>query len=155
MEEHEAEQEAEYPRGRGYGHDYMRGGEVFGGYGYSDRREYVRPRGATGDEPTAGDDEEFPQDERAGGWAIPRDMDGPAAMATPADGQADGDGARDVAVGGDAQDLGAGAPVPLIDRTLGGATIGGLDRSRSYYVTQAQLQQRLYRTPKQSEPGKS
>ena len=34
-----------YPVGRGYGHDYMRGGEVFGGYGYSDRPEYERTRG--------------------------------------------------------------------------------------------------------------
>lgn len=34
-----------YPLGRGYGHDYMRGGEVLGGYGYSDREEYERPRG--------------------------------------------------------------------------------------------------------------
>ena len=34
-----------YPLGRGYGHDYMRGGEVFGGYGYSAREEYERPRG--------------------------------------------------------------------------------------------------------------
>ena len=34
-----------YPLGRGYGHDYMRGGEVFGGYGYSDRPEYARTRG--------------------------------------------------------------------------------------------------------------
>jgi hypothetical protein len=34
-----------YPHGRGYGHDYMRGGEVFGGYGYSDRDEYARTRG--------------------------------------------------------------------------------------------------------------
>jgi hypothetical protein len=34
-----------YPLGRGYGHDYMRGGEVLGGYGYSDREEYDRPRG--------------------------------------------------------------------------------------------------------------
>jgi hypothetical protein len=34
-----------YPIGRGYGHDYMRGGEVFGGYGYSDRPEYARRRG--------------------------------------------------------------------------------------------------------------
>jgi hypothetical protein len=34
-----------YPRGRGYGHDYMRGGEVFGGYGYSEREEYARRRG--------------------------------------------------------------------------------------------------------------
>jgi hypothetical protein len=34
-----------YPLGRGYGHDYMRGGEVFGGYGYSDRPEYEQTRG--------------------------------------------------------------------------------------------------------------
>jgi hypothetical protein len=26
-----------YPHGRGYGHDYMRGGEVLDGYGYSKR----------------------------------------------------------------------------------------------------------------------
>lgn len=34
-----------YPLGRGYGHDYMRGGEVFGGYGYSARPEYEQTRG--------------------------------------------------------------------------------------------------------------
>lgn len=34
-----------YPHGRGYGHDYMRGGEVLGGYGYSERDEYARRRG--------------------------------------------------------------------------------------------------------------
>ena len=34
-----------YPHGRGYGHDYMRGGEVMGGYGYSARPEYELPRG--------------------------------------------------------------------------------------------------------------
>jgi hypothetical protein len=34
-----------YPLGRGYGNDYMRGGEVLGGYGYSDRVEYEKPRG--------------------------------------------------------------------------------------------------------------
>jgi hypothetical protein len=34
-----------YPHGRGYGHDYMRGGEVLGGYGYSDRVEYDKRRG--------------------------------------------------------------------------------------------------------------
>ena len=38
-------QSASYPHGRGYGHDYMRGGEVFGGYGYSERDEYERRRG--------------------------------------------------------------------------------------------------------------
>ncbi|MGH7690536.1 MAG: hypothetical protein ACREN3_13090 [Gemmatimonadaceae bacterium] len=35
----------EYPHGRGYGHDYMRGGEVLGGYGYADREEYEQRRG--------------------------------------------------------------------------------------------------------------
>ena len=35
-----------YPHGRGYGHDYMRGGEVLGGYGYAERQEYEMPRGA-------------------------------------------------------------------------------------------------------------
>ena len=34
-----------YPHGRGYGHDYMRGGEVLGGYGYSQRIEYDKRRG--------------------------------------------------------------------------------------------------------------
>jgi len=35
----------QYPHGRGYGHDYMRGGEVLGGYGYAEREEYSRSRG--------------------------------------------------------------------------------------------------------------
>ena len=39
-----------YPHGRGYGHDYMRGGEVSGGYGYSARDEYAQPRGELGQE---------------------------------------------------------------------------------------------------------
>ena len=39
------QEEQDYPHGRGYGHDYMRGGEVQGGYGYSEREEYQRPRG--------------------------------------------------------------------------------------------------------------
>jgi hypothetical protein len=34
-----------YPHGRGYGHDYMRGGEVLGGYGYAERDEYEKRRG--------------------------------------------------------------------------------------------------------------
>ena len=45
MTEQNEPEEAQYPLGRGYGHDYMRGGEVFGGYGYSARAEYERPRG--------------------------------------------------------------------------------------------------------------
>jgi hypothetical protein len=35
----------DYPHGRGYGHDYMRGGEVLGGYGYAEREEYETRRG--------------------------------------------------------------------------------------------------------------
>lgn len=38
-----------YPIGRGYGHDYMRGGEVLDGYGYSSRPEYTRRRGEADD----------------------------------------------------------------------------------------------------------
>jgi hypothetical protein len=46
-EEHHSEPVGKnYPVGRGYGHDYMRGGEVFGGYGYSEREEYEMPRGS-------------------------------------------------------------------------------------------------------------
>ena len=41
--------ESSYPLGRGYGHDYMRGGEVLGGYGYSERADYERRRGDAGD----------------------------------------------------------------------------------------------------------
>ena len=36
---------ANYPHVRGYGHDYMRGGEVLGGYGYAERDEYSKARG--------------------------------------------------------------------------------------------------------------
>ena len=45
MEQHDEPVHKDYPHGRGYGHDYMRGGEVFGGYGYSERDEYSLPRG--------------------------------------------------------------------------------------------------------------
>ena len=34
-----------YPHGRGYGHDYMRGGEVLGGYGYATRDDYTKTHG--------------------------------------------------------------------------------------------------------------
>jgi hypothetical protein len=44
---HQSEDAAleKYPHGRGYGHDYMRGGEVLGGYGYAQRHEYTKARG--------------------------------------------------------------------------------------------------------------
>jgi hypothetical protein len=45
MEERDEASRNDYPLGRGYGADYMRGGEVLGGYGYSAREEYARPRG--------------------------------------------------------------------------------------------------------------
>ncbi len=51
MHEKEKQQADGYPVGRGYGHDYMRGGEVFGGYGYSDRPEYEQRRGDTKEPP--------------------------------------------------------------------------------------------------------
>ena len=57
----------EYPHGRGYGHDYMRGGEVFGGYGYSERHEYDTPRGALPEPQTDQDstrDDQGEQDRR-------------------------------------------------------------------------------------------
>ena len=45
MDQHDDAAHHDYPHGRGYGHDYMRGGEVLGGYGYADREEYQTPRG--------------------------------------------------------------------------------------------------------------
>lgn len=45
MQQQDQPVEGSYPHGRGYGHDYMRGGEVFGGYGYSEREDYARRRG--------------------------------------------------------------------------------------------------------------
>ncbi|MFL5576425.1 MAG: hypothetical protein ACJ79S_10700 [Gemmatimonadaceae bacterium] len=56
MSEHGESPISDYPHGRGYGHDYMRGGEVFGGYGYAERAEYELPRGdlAGANGPTGG-----------------------------------------------------------------------------------------------------
>ena len=48
----------QYPHGRGYGNDYMRGGEVLGGYGYSEREEYSLPRGELTAEGPPGEDGE-------------------------------------------------------------------------------------------------
>ena len=45
MNEHDEASLENYPHGRGYGHDYMRGGEVLGGYGYAEREEYDKTRG--------------------------------------------------------------------------------------------------------------
>jgi hypothetical protein len=46
-----------YPIGRGYGNDYMRGGEVLGGYGYSDRVEYDKRRGELDQDSKPGHDD--------------------------------------------------------------------------------------------------
>ena len=54
----------DYPHGRGYGHDYMRGGEVFGGYGYSERQEYETPRGVLHESQTDQDSAPDDQGER-------------------------------------------------------------------------------------------
>ena len=48
----------QYPHGRGYGHDYMRGGEVLGGYGYAAREEYALPRGQLTEDASAGRERE-------------------------------------------------------------------------------------------------
>ena len=53
----------DYPHGRGYGHDYMRGGEVLGGYGYAERAEYETPRGALSREQPTDDSSEAPPGE--------------------------------------------------------------------------------------------
>lgn len=53
MAQQDDSRDSSYPIGRGYGHDYMRGGEVLGGYGYSERDEYERRRGEL--EPDAAD----------------------------------------------------------------------------------------------------
>lgn len=60
MHEQEKRTADGYPTGRGYGHDYMRGGEVNGGYGYSERPEYEQRRGESGErEVPKPDDEEL------------------------------------------------------------------------------------------------
>lgn len=70
MNEPEEAALANYPHGRGYGHDYMRGGEVLGGYGYAERDEYSKARGelngdATDDAFSLGrTDEQSPEDTR-------------------------------------------------------------------------------------------
>lgn len=62
-QQEEPRNRSSYPTGRGYGHDYMRGGEVLGGYGYSARDEYDRTRGELSQEgPAVGSERRDPQD---------------------------------------------------------------------------------------------
>ncbi|MBC7789222.1 MAG: BON domain-containing protein [Anaerolineae bacterium] len=128
MEENEETNPKHYPLGRGYGNDYMRGGEVFGGYGYRDREEYLRTLG--GDLPDAADERWLEELVSA-----PRELDG------------DGNRPRGIELFGDKQasvhPADSDAPVPEIEHTYGSPSGAGR-HSRSYYVTQAQLQQRFY-----------
>ncbi|MDQ3698365.1 MAG: BON domain-containing protein [Gemmatimonadota bacterium] len=123
MEQQDETNPTSYPLGRGYGHDYMRGGEVFGGYGYRDREEYLRTRG--GELPDSADPD-FGEIYAAGS-AIEA-----------------GDG-RDRPPHGEPQlvNVTDGGPVPHLEHTYGN-TGSAWRHSRSYYVTQAQLQQRFY-----------
>ncbi len=148
MDQREDTNAADYPRGRGYGHDYMRGGEVFGGYGYAERAEYRRPRGEQAEGGTAeaataeeGAEEEaepaagvppFPQDARAGEWGAEESELPPP---VPADASSS-----------------ATAPVPQLEHSFGGSPANQY-HSRSYFVTQAQLQQRFYGPPPRAGGG--
>ena len=127
MEQRDEAGRTEYPLGRGYGHDYMRGGEVFGGYGYAAREEYDRPRGAQhGDHPRGpapDDPAHLPNDAPAGAW---RDEPGMFETAQTID--------------GDPPETDPSQP--RIPHLYGGQ--GVLRHSRSFYVTQAQLQGRIY-----------
>jgi hypothetical protein len=135
MEQHEETNPTHYPLGRGYGHDYMRGGEVFGGYGYREREDYARTRG--------GDVVEIPDLEAPSNGGDPLMSSG----ATTSD-----DSARTNLTSRETerQDR-AEAPVPELEHTYGDAG-NGWRHSRSYYVTQAQLQQRFY-GPTRVAPG--
>jgi hypothetical protein len=65
MNEHEEASLENYPHGRGYGHDYMRGGEVLGGYGYAERTEYDKSRGELTEVPSEDGYQLSPGDESA------------------------------------------------------------------------------------------
>lgn len=127
MEQRDEAGRSEYPLGRGYGHDYMRGGEVLGGYGYASREEYDRPRGAQRSEhphgPAPEDSAHLPQDAAAGAWRDEPGMFESRQFSDSAPPEAD-------------------PSLPRIPHLYGGQ--GVLRHSRSFYVTQAQLQGRIY-----------
>ncbi len=126
---HQDHPPTQYPTGRGYGHDYMRGGEVFGGYGYSEREEYRRPQG--GEEEPTSEEEEPPPIRRGTARSLPNGHD--------PEGR------------GDASHEDQHPPVPQLEHTFGLHGVGG--HSRSFYVTQAQLQQRIYRPQRDDVSG--
>jgi BON domain len=127
MEQRDEAGRTEYPLGRGYGHDYMRGGEVLGGYGYAAREEYDRPRGAQRGEHPRGPAPEDPahlaNDAPAGDW-----QEEPGMFETTQ--TIDGDPPQ------------VDPSQPRIPHLYGGQ--GAVRHSRSFYVTQAQLQGRIY-----------
>jgi hypothetical protein len=127
MQEHDEAGRYDYPLGRGYGHDYMRGGEVLGGYGYSEREEYERPRGETGN-----------------GVAPAEAASGSAPASAPRD---------EFAGGGTEPPLIPTDETPQVKplRHVYGST-GQRYHSRSFYVTQAQVMGRLY-GPHRYSPG--
>jgi hypothetical protein len=134
MEQHDDSNPTHYPLGRGYGHDYMRGGEVFGGYGYREREDYARTRG--------GDVVEIPDLD-----PIAQGSGGAAAVSESGDtnGLAPQEGAATAPLNT------AASPVPHLEHTFGDSG-SSWRHSKSYYVTQAQLQQRLY-GPQRVSPG--
>ena len=127
MEQRDEAGRTGYPLGRGYGHDYMRGGEVLGGYGYAAREEYDRPRGAQhGDHPRGpapDDPAHLSNDAPAGAW-----RDEPGMFETTQ------------TIDGDPPEVDLSQP--RIPHLYGGQ--GAVRHSRSFYVTQAQLQGRIY-----------
>lgn len=124
----------QYPIGRGYGHDYMRGGEVFDGYGYSRRSAYGRQRGS--DEPRT------------------VELAPPSVADVAAEAQETGPPPAEDVRRASAQEAPSTSgtnspPVPQLEGTFGSA---GTNRySRSFYVTQAQLQQRVYGARRSTE----
>ncbi len=127
-QQHDEEQSAGYPIGRGYGNDYMRGGEVFGGYGYSKRGAYEATRG------------EHPDTNEPAGDALTLDTAATDLSSLPAP------DAHDPARASSIEEQ-----LSHLEHTFGSSG-GSLRHSRSYYVTQAQLQQRVYRTPRERTP---
>jgi hypothetical protein len=127
MEQRDEAGRTGYPLGRGYGHDYMRGGEVLGGYGYAAREEYDRPRGAQHGEhphgPGPDDPAHLSNDAPAGAW-----QDEPGMFDTTQ--MTDGDPPE------------IDPSQPRIPHLYGGQ--GAVRHSRSFYVTQAQIQGRIY-----------
>lgn len=148
----------DYPRGRGYGQDYMRGGEVFGGYGYSERPEYALPladqkqrEGAGGETASERGNDAPGDDERR----YVRELEAMEGGVEPVPPNSPG-GAIEEPSGTPATPDELTPEVPPVAQLEGAfGTETPRNYSRSYYITQAQLQQRLYQPEEEREaPGK-